>query len=177
MNNKRGFTLIEIMVAMTILVVLLGFGVSMMGAKMQHYRLKNATREMITSLRKDAQLAVNQNTNRTVTFTDNTSPTSDRYTIGGGTPVNIDLPNDVRFGVRGANAPVNGTSDVAGASIPSDGITFSGNTVTFQTNRTPDEAGEIYLSNSRGENVAVSINLVGRIRCWKWGDGSVWKAC
>ena len=42
MNNHRGFTLIEVIVVLSILFILLGFGVSMMGAKMQHYRLKNA---------------------------------------------------------------------------------------------------------------------------------------
>jgi prepilin-type N-terminal cleavage/methylation domain-containing protein len=176
MQNQRGFTGIELMVAMAILGILVVLGIGLMGPQMAHFRLNTAAREMISTLRSTAQMAVTQNANRTVTFTDNVSPTPDRYTLGGATPVTRDLPLGISYGVSGAGAPANGTADVAAAPIPADGITFTGNAVTFQTNRTPGQAGEIYLTNSRGENIAISVNAIGRIRCWRWG-GAAWQGC
>ncbi len=109
-----------------------------------------------------------------MTFIDNVAPNNDRYTLGDGTQ--ITLPNGIQFGVSGAGAPPNGTADVGGAGIGGAPYTFSGNTVTFQSNRIPDEAGEVYLTNAKGENMAVSVNIVGRVRCWRGGGGG-WQAC
>ena len=109
-----------------------------------------------------------------MTFINNAAPTSDRYTLGDGTQMT--LPNGIQFGVSGAAAPANGTTDVGGIGIGGAPYTFSGNSVTFQSNRTPDEAGEVYLTNDRGENMAVSVNIVGRVRCWR-GGGAAWQVC
>ncbi|HEX9756985.1 MAG TPA: prepilin-type N-terminal cleavage/methylation domain-containing protein [Nitrospiria bacterium] len=174
MKNQEGFTAIEIMVVGAILGVLTIMAFGLMNSQMDHYRLNTAARELISSMRKDAQIAVTRNANRTITFTDNAAPVSDRYNLGDGTPV--PLPVGIFFGVSGGGAPGNGTIDVGGVAIGGAPFTFGGNDVTFQTNRTPDEAGEVYLTNARGENIAISVNLVGRVRCWRWG-GAAWLNC
>ena len=174
MKNNRGFTLIEVVVVIIVLSVMVSLGVSTMGPQIDHYRLNTAAKETISSLRKGSQIAITQNANQTATFINNADPTRDQTNIAG---VLRNLPLGITYGVGGVGAPVNGTSDVGGGAIPGDGITFTGNNITFQSNRIPDEAGEIYLTNSRGENLAVSVNLVGRIRCWRWESGGPWVNC
>ena len=183
MGSQKGFTAIELLVVLAILGVLLGLAVVSMGPQIAHYRLNNAAKETLSALRREAQTAISQNLNRNVNFrpftalecagVDLSFPCFGLVAPGALRP----LPLGITYGVGGVGVPVNGTPDVGGLPIPADGITFTGNQITFQTNKTPNQAGEIYLTNTRGENMAVSVNLVGRIRCWRWGSGGAWINC
>jgi len=143
--NKKGVTLLELIVVM----VIIGIGAVLVtpniGGWLPYYRLKSAARDVTSTLRLAQLRAVSTNTPYQVVFdTANGSyvlqyqNTGGFYVAEGGTQ---SLPTGVRFST-----------------------TFAGNVTTFLPNSTATD-GSVTLNNNKGTTKTVRLlGLTGRIK-------------
>ncbi len=148
--NKRGVTLVELVVVF----VIIAFGATLMvpsiGAWLSSYRLRSATRDVVSTLRTAQMRAVSTNTTYGVGFGVNSCRLyrSSGGLIVEGTPIN--LPNGVQF--ISNNFPVDGALGQPFAQFNPDS-TSSGGNVTLQN--TKGATRRITLINATGKS---SIN-------------------
>jgi prepilin-type N-terminal cleavage/methylation domain-containing protein len=142
--NKRGVTLIELIIVMVIIVIGAVLTAPNIGGWLPNYRLRSATRDVASILRLAQIKAVSSNTSYQVVF----DTANDSYilqyqsTVGwvgeGGTQT---LPTGVKFNT-----------------------TFAGNITTFLPNSTATD-GSITLNNNKGSIKTVRLlGLTGRIK-------------
>jgi prepilin-type N-terminal cleavage/methylation domain-containing protein len=127
--NKRGVTLIELVVVFVIIAVLAVLMVPNIGAWLPGYRLRTATREVVSTLRTAQMRAVSTNTAYGVGFGANSCQLY-RGTTAEGAPIN--LPSGVQF--INNTFPVNGTLGQRYAQFNPDS-TSSGGGVTLQNTK------------------------------------------
>jgi prepilin-type N-terminal cleavage/methylation domain-containing protein len=164
--SKRGHTLIELMIVLSVVGLLALLAVSDFGMEIAKYHLRNAGRQLISDLRLIRQKAITEGFSNKVQFI----PGSGRYHLPG--LGERSLPSHVRFGARPA---VPHLPDAG--SVPSDGVSFGENRVVFQPNGTIlGVGGAIYLTHdSKQQDVlAVAVNVTGRVKLYKW-NGMEWK--
>jgi len=148
MQNKRGLTIIELVVVMCILAVMVLIAIPNIGRWLPRYRLKSAARDVASNMQKGAD-------------------------GNWGTPDDIeervvnlsDYPN-VGFGD-------NGHGPAAGGGPVEDGVTFAQDRAEFNPGGT-STAGTVYLQNNRNDAMAIRVDSsTGIIRVWTWD--SSWK--
>jgi prepilin-type N-terminal cleavage/methylation domain-containing protein len=143
--NKRGVTLIELIVVFVIIAIGATLMVPSIGAWLPSYRLRGATRDVVSTLRTAQMKAVSINTTYGVGFGVNSCQL---YRSSGGLIVEggpINLPNGVQF--INNNFPVNGTLGQHFAQFNPD-FTSSGGNVTLQN--TKGATRRITLINATG---------------------------
>ena len=164
--TERGHTLIELMFALFIVGILTVLAVSDFGTGLSHYPLRNAGHQLASDLRLVRQKAITEGLPNKIEFI----PASGQYRLPDLGERFLSPP--IRFGVRPGVPHLPDTG-----SLPSDGISFSGNKVTFQPNGTVlGVGGTIYLTDDpkRQDTVAVTVNVTGRVKIYKW-NGMEWK--
>lgn len=149
--NKKGVTLIELIVVMVIIAIGAALMTPAIGAWLPNYRLKSATRDIVSTMR-DAQMkAVSKRYQYRVSFNmAETGMTSNSAYI-------------LQFSTGGI-----WVTDGAVTTLPN-GITISVNTfnslqVNFNPNP-PSDAGNLTLNNTRGAARVINLNgATGRAR-------------
>jgi prepilin-type N-terminal cleavage/methylation domain-containing protein len=151
MKNRKGITLLELVVVMAIVALGAAFVAPNIGAWMPNYRLKSATRDIASAMRTAQIQAVTNNARHRVTF-----PSTESYTLerdSGG----IWVP-DPKWVDQDGN-PIRLPSGVQFSSI-----TFAGSAVVFNPNSTA-QSGTATLRNSKGSVKRVRVfSTTGRIR-------------
>jgi len=142
--NRKGITLIELIVVMVIIAIGALLTAPNIGAWLPHYRLRNATRDVVSIMRVAQLKAVSNNTSYRVTFdTVNDSYVLEYQNTGGAWVREGDaqtLPTGVKFN------------------------TTFGNVATFSPNSTATD-GNIRLNNTKGSTKTVRLlGLTGRIK-------------
>jgi len=127
--NKRGVTLIELVIVFVIIAVLAVLMVPNIGAWLPSYRLRSATREVTSTLRTAQMRAVSTNTSYGVAFGANSCQLYRGTTAEGGA---INLPKGVEF--INNTFPVNGTLAQPFAQFNPDS-TSSGGSVTLKNSK------------------------------------------
>jgi type IV fimbrial biogenesis protein FimT len=159
-NGIKGFSLIELLIVLTIIAILLTIAPSMFGAFQQRTNLREAAGALAEDMKQAKQGAMAENVNYSITFNANNI----NYTIQGGTcPLN---PCPVRFGFTCQGGTCQVTKSLS--SFGNGGITinsqnFVGNTVTFQPRGTCS-AGTIILQNSLNSTMTITTNPMGRVK-------------
>ncbi|MBI5197777.1 MAG: type II secretion system protein [Nitrospirae bacterium] len=161
--STRGFTLIEIFIALAIFGILVAMSVPSLAGLQDHLELQRTCRELANDLRITHQMALFKRAAYTISFD----------SLGGGylLPWSSKIfPSSVRFGyATGVQGP---PSDPRPISDP-DGISFTGNrAVFFPTGQ--NSLGTLYLTGYRGETLAITLTLTGRVKIWQWRNGQ-WK--
>jgi prepilin-type N-terminal cleavage/methylation domain-containing protein len=95
-NNNRGFTLLEIMIVITLIAILSAVAAISIKSNMPQYYLSGAARRVMTDLMLTKMKAVSNNAATTVTFN------STGYTIGG-------VPTDISSEFRGVSISSTGS--------------------------------------------------------------------
>ena len=179
LNNKNGFTLIELIVTLSIFGIMMVIAIPSFLTYLPTMRLKGAARDISSSFQFARMKAVSENNTFAVKFTgssysiydDNDSDdiyadTTDPLDIAIRTST---LSDGISFGV-GTNV----SSGVSGGGIPTDFITFGGDACDFSPRGTAD-SGTVYITNTKNESYAVTVSSSGRVIIYVW-DGDSWES-
>jgi len=155
--NKKGITLIELVIVVVIIAVGATLMVPGLGAWMPHYRLKGTARDIVSVMRVAQARAVSNNVRYGVAFDTAANPQQFQLyrNSGGLTDFQVDggvnsLPTGVTFnGIAGL--PTNGPGGLA--------------VIRFFPDSTAEANGTINLINSKNSTKAIQISMsTGRIR-------------
>ena len=166
MQKSSGFTLMELLVTIAIIAVVSAIAVPNFMSWLPKYRLGNASREVLSILKKTRVRAVKDNLLCAVQFNvgnesytaieDDGAGTAD--TDGDGIP---DGRGDRIF--QASETVIAAGSLLAGINIVSTtGLT--GGRVVFDTQGVASESGDILLRNDRGDSRTIVIELAGSSR-------------
>jgi prepilin-type N-terminal cleavage/methylation domain-containing protein len=172
MQNKRGLTIIELVVVMCILAVMVLIAIPNIGRWLPRYRLKSAARDVASNMQLARLGSIKDNREWAILFDTNGQLyriISDRGPDGNwGTPddteekvVNLSDYQNIRFGD-------NGHGPRPGGGAVGDGVTFGGHRAEFNPGGT-STAGTVYLQNNRNGALAISVDSsTGIVRMWRW---------
>lgn len=155
-GNQKGFSLVEVMVVVGIILLVGGIAVPTIVSALPGYRLHNAARQLFHHLQQARLRAIKMNRIMWVRF----DTAGRRYTVD--TVGTFTLPPGISFGHGKAKKPV-------GTKFPSSGISFRGNKVAFNPRGIiSSNSGYVYLQNDEQETCAVGATTAGNIvlRCW-----------
>lgn len=143
--NKKGVTLLELIIVM----VIIGIGATLLapgiGAWLPIYRLKGATRDVVSTMRTAQMKAVSTNMEHRVSFN---NPVAGSYVLqrNSGGWVNEGVPQTLPTGI------------VISA------VTFPGDNAEFNPNST-SSSGSLTLQNTKGSTKRITLTpATGRIR-------------
>ncbi len=175
MRKNSGFTLIELVIAIVVLVILAAVSVPIFLSWLPEYRLRSAADDLYAHLQHAKMQAIRNNNNWAMQFVES----SNSYTIYSnyidssdtGTAVKtIDLSDHgsgVGYGRGNATSSI-GTYDA-------DGITYFNNWVVFNKRSMVNNLGYVYLSNNAGSDRAVGTPaFAGVVILRRWAGGSNW---
>jgi len=148
--NRRGVTLIELVIVMIIIAILAALSVPSFGVWMAHYRLRTAARDVVTVMRTAQMRAVSYNMPYGVSFNSATSQFQ-LYRDSGGLQVDgaaSPLPKGITY-----------NSIVGLPNGPGDQPFIS-----FSPNSSASASGTIVLRNSKGKDKTIQISAAsGRV--------------
>ena len=190
MRKKSGFTVLEVLIVITIMAVMMGFGIPYILGWLPNYRLRSAARDVHSNLQLARITAVKEHVNCTVSFT-KTGGVIDGYIIYldadnsrtldtanetmvkppvtfPGNPNYAESPNynDVNFD-NGNPGDTNGSPDGVNFNDNGDGqpsVTFLPNGLILIGGGAGAGNGTVYLRNNKGRTKTVVVNRSGRIR-------------
>jgi prepilin-type N-terminal cleavage/methylation domain-containing protein len=213
-QNDEGFTLIELMMVIAIVLVITSLSIFNLMGELPSYRLRSAAYKVSATLQYLKIRAVT--TNRIAWFEANYATPNNHYFTGfvdedgSGTAssseydaTRLDLPDNVGgvdcfklpptisygfpvgfttsdTGPDGTAHPGAGnfiTTYNAGGSSDGGYIGYRPTAVPVinpLANATPGTEMVIYLTNTLGEGYAVSVQITGRVRVWKWSSSGEW---
>jgi type II secretion system protein H len=160
MKHENGFTLLEMMVVISIMGVLAAMAIPSYVGTMSTRRLTSATDELIGACHLARMRAVRENTNVGVQF----DPGNNRYTvfIDDGTNPTIQFEAGetiVQQGILPAGVDMYNTN-------------FSNNTVAYNGRGfLAGNAGSTYMKNTKNEYMGLRVNIAGRPRFVRSSDG------
>jgi len=149
-NSRKGFTLVELIIAIAILAIVAAIA----GSSLRNYTLNrnmtSAARDIASDIAQCKAKAMSENLRYRITFTVNASNPSD-YTVERGTAAGAP------YATISTKSPSSFGSDVRIVSA-----NFGGdNRVDFFTRGTAS-AGSVQLRNSRNSTATVTVNMTGR---------------
>ncbi len=144
--DKKGVTLIELIIVMVIIAVAAGFIAPNIGAWLPNYRLRSAARDIVSTMRTAQMKAISTNLTYQVLFTP------------AGTPTSYILQYQTTAGFVNDGAIQNLPS---GITIPT--ITISGSNAVFNPNST-SSSGSVTLQNNKGTQRRLTLTpSTGRV--------------
>jgi type IV fimbrial biogenesis protein FimT len=146
--NKKGVTLIELIVVLVIIAIAAALAVPSIAAWLPNYRLRTATRDIVSTMRTAQMKAVSTNLEHRVQF----NAEGGSYIVQRQTTAGVDVWVD------------DGVSQTIPSGIRFHEINLANNRVTFNPNST-STSGNVALRNKRDtEKRIVLFAATGRIR-------------
>ncbi len=159
---ETGFTMIEVMIVIGIMAILAGIAIPGFSAWIPDYRLKSAVQDLYSNMQLAKMEAVKANNNRSISFG------AGSYTKADGTTVILsEYGSGTQYGQGNASQTVDGEEF-------GNFITYSGDTVTFNSRGMGNNSGYVYLTNTKNTAYAVGSLTSGVILLRKW-DGTNWE--
>lgn len=179
-NKDRGFSLVELIVAVAIALVLMGFAIPVVLSSIRNYTLSSASSNMTRLMQQARYAAIQRGGNssvRQVVRGGRNFFAVDRDCDGtaGNTEQAYAIPLSVSLSATG---PATGSLIFSAAPTPVPDpfvITFNarGNKIVSCTNPTASAATSLIYVTGWGNNNAVTVTGAGRARSWRY-DGSAW---
>jgi Tfp pilus assembly protein FimT len=178
-GRELGFTVVELVMVLAIIVVLAAVTVPTMTTWLPNYYLKSAAMDIFSNMQYAKTEAVRLDSPYAVVF----DPGNDRFSLASGPGADgvfgtgndddvvrtINLSgygNNIVFGK--GNATVN--FDDEGGTFPADSVSFANNAVVFDS-RGMCNSGSVYLQNPN-RTYAVGTLMSGVLRIAGWGGGT-----
>lgn len=187
LKNSQGFTLVELMVVLAIIIIVSAIAIPMYVADLPFQRTKGAAQAVLSDLRLARSRAVSNNRFYEICFNSSTSYKIAPTPVGGTAGIclnpekTVDFNQDysgVVFGVGGANLSC---KDSTQSMAP---VTFPGQTARFSPRGSSVDGGgflvegSVYVTNprdSRERTLCIQVEATtGRAKMWRWRDGD-WK--
>jgi prepilin-type N-terminal cleavage/methylation domain-containing protein len=173
MRKTSGFTLIELIVVIALIIILSAIAIPNYIAWLPKYRLNSAVDDVFVTLQQARLQAIRENAPVVVTFNAGTG----RYTVFVDNGLTDAATDTFDTALRG-----NGTRDgeepvVRRMRVPEgvtlDEVTYAGGQISYNS-RGLGESGHVYMSNNRGGFKGVVTSMTGSIRTSRSDDGSTW---
>ncbi|NIS62020.1 MAG: prepilin-type N-terminal cleavage/methylation domain-containing protein [Proteobacteria bacterium] len=181
MHNRKGLTIIELVVVMCILGIMVLIAIPNIGRWLPRYRLRSAARDVASNMQLARLGAIKDNREWALLF--DVGSQSYRIISDKGPDGNWGTPDDVGYKGDGSPWPRStksfadytnvGFGDGGHGPVPDgtavgDGVTFVGKRAEFNPGGTA-AAGTIYLQNNRNGAMAIRVDSsTGIIRIWTW---------
>lgn len=178
--DNSGFSLLELLVVVAVVIILLTFTMPQIGRYWQAYQLDSATQTLTSNLEFARYTAISRSSLVTVSF-----HTVARYyeifedSNGNGTRDGAEnlmgtysLPPQVNFSGTGLLGPPGNPTDVV-----LDPVTFSDDRLVFNyRGKIQNGMGCIYLKNDFNDATGISFNIAGRMKVYSWNPSAhAWK--
>ena len=176
-NRRRriicpGFTLIELMIVITIMGIIASIAIPAFSTWLPEYRLRAAAMDLFSNMQFAKRVAIKTNEKCTLVF--NTEGNGS-YVIerSDGTLEKIvhfsayDPKGDIGYGCGSATK----SATVSGGSFPVDFISYSSNKASFNS-RGLGSCGYVYLANGKGSSYALGTWSAGVIVFKKWSEST-----
>jgi type IV pilus assembly protein PilE len=135
----RGFTLLELMITVAIIAIVAGIAYPSFSRMAVNGNLRSAARDIMGDIANLKERAMAENTGFSIVFDKNTNTYTFPGMAGGKSPASFGQ------GIQLTNAAFG-----------------AGTTITFLTRGTPQQGGNIVLTNSRGSTATITCNISGR---------------
>ncbi|MGA3084479.1 MAG: GspH/FimT family protein [Thermodesulfobacteriota bacterium] len=157
--SQKGFSLLEVLIVIGIIVIISAIAVPNMAVMMKSYRLNSAANEMASVMQLARMTAIGQNANSVLTFnTGNQTYSAFSDNGNGGGTINDGIQTGTEPTIKMVNI----------ASAYSGEVTFStpsfGATLTFNSQGSCNPSGTVSLQNSIGKVIQVIISSSGSIK-------------
>ena len=166
MNNKKAFTLVELMIVIAIIGIIALITAPNMVTGLPKYRIKRAARDITSKIRAARSEAIKTASNITIEF----DTARNQYNIDGEWYPEDSLSDNygsvVSFGVGGSATAPDGECSFG------DDCTVIFNSRGILTD--PEMDGEIHLTNIKDAAYKIEINTAGNISLQQW-IGSDWQ--
>ncbi len=187
MSSSRGFSLIEVSIALVVAAILASLGIGQLWAQIPRYRTGNLANRFVLDVRKASALA--SRTNRPITLTMNPDGCSPGYTISSSAAeyervcFGADYPGVVAATASaGSTVSCSAEAEVGYDALPSCSLCADKKTIRFLPNgevETPSVNGDTLIFGPKGEVAtmarAVGIrNVTGKTRAYRQ-SGSGWE--
>ena len=171
-----GFSLIELLIIITIAAIIATIGIPAFSTWIPDYRLRNIAKELYADMYLAKMKAIKENKKYKIIFA---TGSNESYSL-----INADgvIEKMVTISTSGSGQGIsfgcgNATKSAkkAGGPPPDDGISYNDNVVTFNSRGT-GSTGYLYIYNSKGTSYAVGTLSSGVILIKKWDKtGNCWK--
>lgn len=192
MKKEKGFTLIELMIAVVILCILLGLAIPGFSRWVPNYRLRGAARDIYSNFQLAKMTAVKDRARcgvlfdvanaryRVVSAGPNRTFESNSGAVGGDDlilkTVNFsEYGSGVGYGHGAATAGVGGAGFDNNVTFDEDGILFDSRGLVFKPSGTAASDGYVYLQNNRNNSFAVGVWSSGVVVMRRFTTGSTWQ--
>ena len=142
--NKKGVTLVELVIVMVIIGIAAGFVVPGIGAWLPNYRLRSGARDIVSTMRTAQMKAISTNLTYRVSFT---------------------LPSGyvLQYLDTGGNPQTEGANQTLPPGVSISAITIAGNNAVFNPNST-SSSGSVTLQNTKGTQRRLTLTpSTGRV--------------
>ncbi len=177
-NTERGFSLIELLVTVVIIVVVFAMAVFQLMPALRSAHMDTASAVVQTQLRAARARAIGDRGEVIVTFDPTGTIATSAPNIAGFTPVTVPLPSDVKFFLFGGlpNTPDNFKPAANAIDFDQSGAAGNSLKIRFEPNGSAiDDSGSlnngaVYIAQTNNLNSQRAITLLGataRVRTWK----------
>ncbi len=186
-NKKQGFTLVETVSTLAIVVILLGFILPSVFEGMAKYRVLASAQEIGSQVQSARYRSLRNNTMCSFIISASgrqfgIDADGDGSLTSGTQDIVLSLQNSVNFSNL-ATPPISGATSISTGTKSGVGFTPRGTLTTVNSSTgLPDFATAfpasgivIYLSGAGNEFAAVTVSAAGRVKTWRSVNGSTWQ--